>query len=81
MKSTNIKSVLEKCSTEVFSAPTLEEAKTVMFARLSTSNVNEKHKKQMLDIVYSMDTLPNLQKYLCNAMLRFEGMSVNKYKK
>jgi hypothetical protein len=47
MKSTNIKSVLEKCSTEVFSAPTLEEAKTVMFARLSTSNVNEKHKLSM----------------------------------
>lgn len=77
----NFKSVLTSISEQVFTAPTLSEAKEIMFARLASTNVNPEQKKIMMDNVYSIDTLANLQKYLCNSILRFEGMSVNRYKK
>lgn len=77
----NFKSVLTGISEQVFTASTLSEAKEIMFARLASTNVNPEQKKIMMDNVYSIDTLANLQKYLCNSILRFEGMSVNRYKK
>jgi len=77
----NFKSVLTGISNEVFTAKTLAEAKEIMFARLAAVNVNPEQKKIMMDNVYSIDTLINLQKYLCNSLLRFEGLSVNRYSK
>lgn len=77
----NFKSVLTGISEQVFTAPTLSEAKEIMFARLASTNINPEQKKIMMDNVYSITTLPELQKYLCNSILRFEGMSVNRYKK
>lgn len=71
---------MENISTQVFQAATLSEAKEIVFARLAASKVNPDNKKIILDNTYNMTTLEDLQRYICNSMLRFEGLSVNRYK-
>ena len=77
------KSMLEKIAVEVNQAKQEQfaEIKSKVFAYISVSRVKEESKKRMLDNVFSIIELRELQKYICNSLLFFEGMSPNRYKK
>lgn len=77
MAKAQLRSVLEEISTEVFSAKTLPLAQEVVKAHLGRHSINDSDKRAILQNVESCKNLLALQKYLCNSLLKFEGLSVN----
>ena len=76
----NYKSILEPIAEEVFISKDLCSAKIIFIQRVEQSKIKEKDKKIMLIAIEQCKTLMRLQIYLANALLRFEGMSLNSYK-
>jgi len=74
-------SKLEKIAVQVNNSETLGEAKGIAFSGLMTVSINEKMKKIILDNIYKINDLFELQKYICNSLLFFEGMSTGGYNK
>ena len=74
-------SKLEKIAVQVNNATSLGEAKEIAFSGLMTVSINEKMKKIILDNIYKINDLFELQKYICNSLLFFEGMSMGGYNK
>lgn len=71
-------SQLEKIATVVFSTPTLTEAKNIVVTFLEA---HPKIPQQQL-ILKQLQTIPTksaLDKFICNSLLRFEGLSTNSY--
>ena len=74
-------SKLESIAKEVNYASTLKEAKEIAFSGLMTVRINEKAKKVILDNIYKINDLLQMQRYICNSLLFFEGMSTGGYNK
>ena len=74
-------SKLESIAKEVNNATSLGEAKEIAFSGLMTVSINEKMKKIILDNIYKINDLLQMQKYICNSLLFFEGMSMGGYNK
>ena len=74
-------SKLEKIAVQVNNSETLGEAKEIAFSGLMTVSINEKMKKIILDNIYKINDLLQMQKYICNSLLFFEGMSMGGYNK
>jgi len=72
-----IKSVFEQISTEVFKMSNVDKAKSFISGFLEEKNINAIDKKTILYNVDSCKTMNKLQSYLCNSILKFEGMGVN----
>lgn len=79
---TSFKSILGSVAVEVNNSTKEQfgEMKMLVFSRIAASKIKIEAKKQMLDNVFELDSLQELQKYICNSLLYFEGMSVNRYK-
>ena len=74
-------SKLEKIAMEVNNSSSLGEAKKIAFSGLMTVKINEKMKKNILDNIYRINDLFEMQRYICNSLLFFEGMSTGGYNK
>lgn len=72
-------STLATITTEVYSAKTAQEAKTIVINYLETTNVRDK--KKMIWDVSQLNNLTRVWQYFTNSLLRFEGMSTNTYYK
>ena len=72
-----IKSVFEQISTQVFTMTNLSMAKTFISDFLIEKKINEFDKKSILIKVESCKSVGQLQNYLCNSLLKFEGMGLN----
>ena len=70
-------STLSNITEQVYSAKTVQEAKTIMINYLETTNV--KDKKKMIWDVSQLNNLTRVLTYFTNSLLRFEGLSVNTY--
>tara|TARA_R110000851_G_scaffold151596_1_gene292867 strand:+ start:404 stop:637 length:234 start_codon:yes stop_codon:yes gene_type:complete len=77
MKNFQIKSVFEQISTQVFIMTNVVSAKTYISNFLSETKINEIDKKGILFKVNGCRSMFQLQNYLCNSLLKYEGMSVN----
>lgn len=73
-----IKSVFEQISEQVFKMNNVDQAKSFITTFISEKNINEKDKKSIMTEVGKIKTILKLQQYLCNALLKYEGLSVNK---
>jgi hypothetical protein len=71
-------SQLEKIATEVFSTPTLTEAKNIIITFLET-HPKIAQKELMMKQLQTIPTKQALDKFICNSLLRFEGLSTNSY--
>ncbi len=71
-----IKSIFQEISTTVFQMKNLDEAKTFITTFVSDRSINEKDKLNILKAVSETRSLYKLQNYLCNALLKYEGMSL-----
>lgn len=71
-----IVSTLAKITEQVFTAKSCNEAKTLAISYLETTRV--KHKEQMIIEINKCTTLYQIQKYCCNSLLKYEGLSLNK---
>ena len=83
MKKTNynFKSVLEQIINDVYKMTDVNEAKNFIENFLEEKKINDVTKKQMLQNISEIKSMLKLQFYITNSLLRFEGMSVNKYDK
>lgn len=73
-----IKSVFEQISEEVFKMKNLEEAKTFVIVFIKSKKINEKNKQTILLELNCSKNLIDFQKYICNSLLKYEGMGMNK---
>lgn len=70
-----IKSTLEKIVSEVFVEADFTTAKNIAVDHLKTTNVKDKNK-----MIYEINNARNMQalhRYLCNALLKYEGLGIN----
>ena len=75
MKNEFVKSILTKCTEDVFQARDFKVAKYNMRGIIENSNI--KTKKQMLLDLDKLNNLVAIQRYCANALLKFEGLGVS----
>lgn len=71
-----IKSVLEQISTTVFTMRNLNEAKEHIINFMNEKHINDKDKESIIKATQDAKSLTSLQTYLCNALLKYEGLGV-----
>jgi len=73
----NIKSVFEQIAEQVFQMTNINEAKTFTTEFINGKNIKEEDKKTILRQLDDIKTIVKFQTYICNSLLKYEGMSVN----
>jgi len=74
----NIQSTLTKIAEKVFTAKSCDDAKKIALDYLSESKINKEDRVKMIAEIEQKKDLVKLQTYIANALLKFEGLSVNK---
>jgi hypothetical protein len=72
-----IRSVFEQIATEVFQMTNVNVAKEFISNFLNEKKIKEEDKKVILYNVSNCKSMNMLQIYICNSLLKFEGMSLN----
>lgn len=70
-----ITSTLETIASQVFQSSTLEEAKSICLNHLEGSKIKESDRLKMISEIERMESLLAVQRYLANALLKYEGLS------
>jgi hypothetical protein len=80
MKMTNvkIKSVLEECTEVLFTINDLKQAKEYVIDFVNNRGIKDADKINIVRGTNESKSLIRLQTYVCNALLKYEGLSVNK---
>ena len=78
MSKIKIKSVFERIAEKVFAMRDINSAKVFINEFISSTEINEIDKKIILNNVNECKYIQRLQTYICNSLLKYEGMSVNK---
>ena len=73
----NIQSTLTQIAEKVFTAKSCDEAKKIALDYLSESKINEEDRVKMIAEIETKKDLVKLQIYIANALLKFEGLSLN----
>lgn len=76
-----IKSIFEQISENVFKMTDLNEAKRFVKTFVEEKNINPKDKQKILDELNKTKSLVRFQTYICNSLLKYEGMGMNKLNK
>lgn len=77
MAKKEIKSVISRIITDLYSARTVDEAKELFTTFVDATNIKESDKQKMLEEVSKMTTLRKIQMYATNAMFKYEGLGIN----
>jgi hypothetical protein len=77
MKKFEIKSVFEQISTEVFKMSNVNEAKTFINEFITAKGINGIDKQVIVNNVSKCTNINAIQRYICNSLLKYEGMSLN----
>jgi F0F1-type ATP synthase delta subunit len=78
---TKIKSVLEQIAATVFTMTNVTDAKNYINEFINSKDINDKDKASIIKAVAEIKSLIKLQTYLCNALLKYEGMGMNQINK
>jgi F0F1-type ATP synthase delta subunit len=78
---TKIKSVLEQIAATVFTMTNVADAKEYINEFINSKDINDKDKASIIKAVAEIKSLIKLQTYLCNALLKYEGMGMNQINK
>ena len=70
------KSTLAQIAIEVFSATTLTQGKLIVNNHIGGTGIKDSDKKTILRNVNDINGLPKLKSYLCNSLLKFEGLGL-----
>ena len=76
MSKFKIESILVEVSTQVFNCTNLNEGKNIIISLLERKNINEVDKKIILHTLSNIKSLSKLQSYVCNSLLKYEGLGV-----
>ena len=72
-----IKSIFEQIATQVFTMKDVNAAKTFISEFVNGKDINEIDKKLILNNIRDIKNISKLQTYICNSLLKYEGMSIN----
>ena len=78
---TKIKSVLEQIAATVFTMTNVADAKNYINEFINSKDINDKDKASITKAVAEIKSMIRLQTYLCNALLKYEGMGMNQINK
>jgi hypothetical protein len=71
-----IKSVFQQISEQVFGMTNLQQAKQYIQEFIDSKDIKESDKQLIIKNVGGCNTMVKLQGYICNSLLKYEGMSV-----
>jgi len=72
-----IESTLTNITEQVFEAKALDEAKKICLDYLQDSKIKESDRLKMISEIEQMKYLHKVQLYIANALLKYEGLSLN----
>ena len=70
-------SIIEQIATDVFALANLDEAKQCAIKHISTAEINIYDRDKMIKEIENQSTLTGFQRYMANALLKFEGLGTN----
>ena len=76
----NIRSVFEQIATEVFQMNNAEQAKEYITEFISNTQINEVDKNVICSNVKDLKRIGAVHQYICNSLLKYEGLGVVKKK-
>jgi hypothetical protein len=76
-----IKSIFEQISERVFEMKKLDEAKLFIVDFVSNKDINEEDKQKIIVAVNGCKYLYQVQMYICNSLLKYEGLGMNNFDK
>ena len=74
-----IKSVFEQIASNVFQMKSIEQAKQYITEFVNSKEIKDTDKQLIINNVSNCRNILQIQRYICNALLKYEGMSVNKF--
>ena len=77
MSKFQIKSMFEQIATQVFTMKDVNAAKTFINEFVNDKDINDIDKKVILNNIKDIKHINKLQTYICNSLLKYEGMSIN----
>ena len=72
-----IKSIFEQIAEKIFTMQDKDAAKQFIIEFVNSKGINEHDKKTIINNVESCKSMLKIQSYICNSLLKYEGMSVN----
>ena len=72
-----LESTLTNIAEQVFTATSVQQAKQIALEFLDKSKIKEEDRKKMINEIETKKDLVKLQIYIANALLKFEGLSLN----
>jgi GTPase SAR1 family protein len=77
MSKVQIKSIFEQIAEKIFTMQDKDVAKQFIIEFVNSKGINEHDKKTIINNVESCKNMLKIQSYICNSLLKYEGMSVN----
>lgn len=77
MSKFQIKSIFEQIAENVFTMRDVNTAKQFITEFVESKNINDQDKKIIIDNVNGCKSISRIQSYICNSLLKYEGMGVN----
>lgn len=78
MSKVQIKSIFEQISEEVFEMKDVNKAKQFITEFVTNKKIKDEDKQVIINNVNNCKYLHQIQLYICNSLLKYEGMSLNK---
>jgi len=72
-----IKSVFEQIASNVFTMKDVNQAKVYITEFITNKGINGVDKNIIVNNVNKCNNISQLQRYVCNSLLQYEGMGVN----
>jgi hypothetical protein len=73
-----IKSIFEQIASQVFTMTNLTEAQNFIIDFVRSKDIKQEDKDAIIVNTIQSKSITRLQTYICNSLLKYEGMSVNK---
>jgi hypothetical protein len=73
-----LKSIFAQISTQVFTMKSAAEAKQFIAEFVTEKKINETDKVSIIKNVNECPNITRIQSYICNSLLKYEGMGMNK---
>lgn len=71
-----IKSIFEQIAEQVFKMTDASKAKTFITEFVNEKSINDGDKKTILNNIENLKSISQIQKYICNSLLQYEGLGV-----
>jgi len=76
-----IKSIFEQISQKVFSMNNANDIKTYVTEFVNSKQIEDRDKQGIIKNINECKNVVAMHRYICNSLLKFEGLSVNRYDK